>query len=179
MDDRRLMYFKDPLVRPSPRVLLFWLVTQFVPRTSSLSLFVFPRMPMPVARCSSAVRRTATPSCPACPRPRRAATGTTASPSSRRTGSSCSPARPRPSNGIGYRPSRGSSIGQWGRRNMQVRKISYEYWKGLFDVRELFFFSVLLLVFMSLCLKVPCGVFNRYYNHYIHNIFKSGSPLGL
>lgn len=65
------------------------------------SLRLSPRTPTPAARSSSAVRRTATPSCPAYPPPPRATIGTTASPSSRRTGSSCSPARPKPSNGIG------------------------------------------------------------------------------
>ncbi len=89
---------------PLRPLFLFWLITSFVHRTLlslSLSLSLFPRMPMLEVRCSSAVRRTATPSCPACRRPRRATTGTTASPSSRRTGSSCLPVRPRPSNGIG------------------------------------------------------------------------------
>lgn len=105
MDDRRLMYFKDPLVRRDlrPRVSFFqcWLIAYFAHSFVRLPLFLPPRMPTPAVRCSSAVRRTATLSCPACPRPRRATTGTTASPSSRQTGSSCLPARPRPSNGIG------------------------------------------------------------------------------
>lgn len=100
MDDRRLMYFKDPLVRRDLTVRPL-LVPGLSTGRPVHPLCLCPRTPSPGARCSSAARRTATPSCPACPPPHRATTGTTASPSSRRTGSSCSPARPRPSNGIG------------------------------------------------------------------------------
>ncbi len=103
MDDRRLMYFKDPLVRRHlrPMTLPFVLTDHLLYSQDFLSLFLSPRMPMPVVRCSSVVRRTATLSCPACPHPHRATTGTMASPSSRQTGSSCLPVRLRPSNGIG------------------------------------------------------------------------------
>lgn len=100
MDDRRLMYFKDPLVSGC-LPLLASLSPPGHERVSWPDVSPSPRMRTPAARCSSAARRTATPSCRGCRSPRRATTGTTASPSSHRTGSSCLPVRRRRSRGIG------------------------------------------------------------------------------
>lgn len=100
MDDRRLMYFKDPLVSGC-LPLLASLSPPGRERVCWPDVSPSPRMRTPAARCSSAARRTATPSCRGCRSPRRATTGTTASPSSHRTGSSCLPVRRRRSRGIG------------------------------------------------------------------------------
>lgn len=133
----------------------------FLPRYFPVSL----RTRMLWARSSSAARRTATPCCRACLHPHRVATGTTASPSSRRTGSFSLPAKPKLSNVIGLLPSRGLSIGQWGRRNMQVWQkniyIYFSFFLGLslleFDCKFNSVNIVILAIFVEICLygRVP------------------------
>lgn len=77
---------------------------------------------MHVARCSSAVKRTAIPWYPDC-RPRsRATTGSTGSPLKPQTGSSCLLVKPKRSRRTGSLPCRESWTDPWCRRSTQVRK---------------------------------------------------------
>ncbi len=80
------------------------------------------RMHMHVARCSSAVKRTALPWYPDCrPRPRDT-TGSTGSPLKPQTGSSCLLVKPKRSRRTGSLPFRKSSTDPWCRRSTQVCK---------------------------------------------------------
>lgn len=83
-------------------------------------------MHMHVARCSSAVKRTAIPWYPDCrPRPRDT-TGSTGSPLKPQTGSSCLLVKPKQSRRTGSLPFRESSTDPWCRRSTQVCKHSLD-----------------------------------------------------
>ncbi|XP_044792032.1 arf-GAP with dual PH domain-containing protein 1 isoform X9 [Bubalus bubalis] len=92
MDDRRLMYFKDPLAGAA----------------APCSTPVPPRTPSPAGKSSSAAERAATRCWPGSRRPPRATTGHTGSPLSRQSAGFCWPARRSRSSGRGWRRS-----GRW------------------------------------------------------------------
>lgn len=77
---------------------------------------------MHVARCSSAVKRTAIPWYPDCHPRSRATTGSTGSPLKPQTGSSCLLVKPKRSRRTGSLPCRESWTDPWCRRSTQVRK---------------------------------------------------------
>uniref|UniRef100_A0A8D0XN68 ArfGAP with dual PH domains 1 n=1 Tax=Sus scrofa TaxID=9823 RepID=A0A8D0XN68_PIG len=130
MDDRRLMYFKDPLVRTAAPGLLGG--RRGCLRDGGgggggpeppLSLAA-PRTPSPAGRSSSAAGRAATRCWTGSRRPPRATTGRTASRSSRPSAASCWPVRRSRSSGPGWRPSARWWTGPCCRRSTQWKPTS-------------------------------------------------------
>ncbi|XP_057343464.1 arf-GAP with dual PH domain-containing protein 1 isoform X10 [Manis pentadactyla] len=109
MDDRRLMYFKDPLGAGD----LAW-----------LSLAPALRTPSPVGKSSSAAGSAATLCWTGSRHPRRATTGRMASPSSRQSAGSCWPVRQSQSGGRGQQLFGRSWTGPCCPRSMQWKPTS-------------------------------------------------------
>lgn len=125
MDDRRLLYFKDPLVRRPAQLGLprggEGPGGELLREASYSSSCPARRTPLPEGRSSSAAGRAATRCWTDSRRPPRATTGHMASPSSRRSAGSCWPVRRRRSSACGWTRSRSWWTGPCCPRSTQVR----------------------------------------------------------